>query len=103
MQKYVLIPYILYKTAYKGTKKVLFVQKNDEFCIFFEKNLHIWNKSSTFAPAFEKQWSKIYAMIAQLVEHDLAKVGVASSSLVHRSYGRMQGWPCIFLPRWRNW
>jgi len=54
MQKYVLIPYILYKTAYKGTKKVLFVQKNDEFCIFFEKNLHIWNKSSTFAPAFEK-------------------------------------------------
>ncbi len=24
-------------------------------------------------------------MIAQLVEHDLAKVGVASSSLVHRS------------------
>ncbi len=25
------------------------------------------------------------AMIAQLVEHDLAKVGVASSSLVHRS------------------
>ncbi len=29
-------------------------------------------------------------MIAQLVEHDLAKVGVASSSLVHRSYGNMQ-------------
>ena len=26
-----------------------------------------------------------HAMIAQLVEHDLAKVGVASSSLVHRS------------------
>ena len=25
-------------------------------------------------------------MIAQLVEHDLAKVGVASSSLVHRSF-----------------
>ena len=26
------------------------------------------------------------AVIAQLVEHDLAKVGVASSSLVYRSY-----------------
>ncbi len=26
-----------------------------------------------------------YAVIAQLVEHNLAKVGVASSSLVHRS------------------
>ena len=34
------------------------------------------------------------AEIAQLVEHDLAKVGVASSSLVFRSF---------FLPRWRNW
>ena len=28
---------------------------------------------------------KAYAEIAQLVEHDLAKVGVASSSLVFRS------------------
>ena len=36
----------------------------------------------TFAPAFEK---KKPAEIAQLVEHDLAKVGVASSSLVFRS------------------
>ena len=33
------------------------------------------------------------AEIAQLVEHDLAKVGVASSSLVCRS----------MLPKWRNW
>ena len=37
---------------------------------------------------------KKIAEIAQLVEHDLAKVGVASSSLVFRSF---------FLPRWRNW
>ena len=29
-------------------------------------------------------------MIAQLVEHDLAKVGVASSSLVHRSVKILQ-------------
>ncbi len=40
----------------------------------------------TFALAFErKKASKKYAEIAQLVEHDLAKVGVASSSLVFRS------------------
>ena len=35
----------------------------------------------------------IQAGIAQLVEHDLAKVGVASSSLVSRS---------IRMPRWWN-
>ena len=43
----------------------------------------------TFAPAFEGRESleivKSDAEIAQLVEHDLAKVGVASSSLVFRS------------------
>ena len=32
-----------------------------------------------------KTQRKAYAEIAQLVEHDLAKVGVASSSLVFRS------------------
>ena len=47
---------------------------------------------------------KVDAVIAQLVEHDLAKVGVASSSLVYRSVS------CInakenhsHKPRWRNW
>ena len=45
-------------------------------------------------------------MIAQLVEHDLAKVGVASSSLVHRSVKILQD---LFLhlfskshPRWEK-
>ncbi len=33
----------------------------------------------------EVKCSYKYAVIAQLVEHNLAKVGVASSSLVHRS------------------
>ena len=33
-------------------------------------------------------FTKINAEIAQLVEHDLAKVGVASSSLVFRSFFR---------------
>ena len=37
-------------------------------------------KSCTFASV------RNHAEIAQLVEHDLAKVGVASSSLVFRSY-----------------
>ena len=52
--------------------------------------------SITFASAFVKE-SKRYlnrcmrdAAIAQLVEHDLAKVGVASSSLVCRSHGNAQ-------------
>jgi hypothetical protein len=36
------------------------------------------------------------ARIAQLVEHDLAKVGVAGSSPVSRSF-------FLQLPEWRNW
>ena len=40
-------------------------------------------KVCTFAPDFEREIDP--AEIAQLVEHDLAKVGVASSSLVFRS------------------
>ena len=35
---------------------------------------------------FKKARSRKYARIAQLVEHDLAKVGVAGSSPVSRSY-----------------
>ena len=40
------------------------------------------------------------AEIAQLVEHNLAKVRVASSSLVFRStqFGLQ-----LPMPRWRNW
>ena len=38
--------------------------------------------------------SPVVAEIAQLVEHNLAKVGVASSSLVFRS--------TVMMPRWRN-
>ena len=46
-------------------------------------------KSSTFALAIGKQAPQ-NAEIAQLVEHNLAKVGVASSSLVFRSiYGAL--------------
>ncbi len=41
-----------------------------------------FEKSITFAIPF---YNTAIAEIAQLVEHDLAKVGVASSSLVFRS------------------
>ena len=49
-----------------------------------------FGKMPTFATA--------NAEIAQLVEHTLAKVGVASSSLVFRSSVH-----CLLMPRWRNW
>ena len=37
------------------------------------------------------------AEIAQLVEHDLAKVGVASSSLVFRSKGLLNAFRRLFI------
>ena len=40
---------------------------------------------------FESPPLHLFAEIAQLVEHNLAKVGVASSSLVFRSQGRSNG------------
>ena len=48
------------------------------------------------------------AEIAQLVEHDLAKVGVASSSLVCRSLlfdiqNNPQAIAREQMPKWRNW
>ena len=46
----------------------------------FAKKFGSFKKVRTFAIPFGK-----YAEIAQLVEHNLAKVGVASSSLVFRS------------------
>ena len=59
---------------------------------------------TTFATAFREMLlaKGKQAEIAQLVEHDLAKVGVAGSSPVFRS----TFWINIFLnltPRWRNW
>ena len=47
------------------------------------------------------------AKIAQLVEHNLAKVGVAGSSPVFRSHIEQKRVLKIgfnsFMPRWRNW
>ena len=46
----------------------------------------------TFALAFDGKRESKEAEIAQLVEHDLAKVGVASSSLVFRSKTPARKW-----------
>ena len=72
-----------------------FCRKNRFFCNFFEKKFGSFSKSCTFALAKRndavgslKFWynkAKQIAEIAQLVEHNLAKVRVASSSLVFRS------------------
>ena len=50
------------------------------FVKIFAEKFGTFKKVRTFAIPFGK-----YAEIAQLVEHNLAKVGVASSSLVFRS------------------
>ena len=45
---------------------------------------------------------RFLARIAQLVEHDLAKVGVASSSLVSRSFFLRSFEVVKSVPWWRN-
>ena len=59
-----------------------------EFLIIYQNYLAVTGNYPTFAPAHR------HAEIAQLVEHDLAKVGVAGSSPVFRSthaYGCRNG------------
>ena len=70
-----------------------------EVCHFFQKkivdNFGSFEKKTTFALAIGKTTSVVSekAEIAQLVEHNLAKVRVASSSLVFRSLSsRMLEW-----------
>ena len=61
------------------TEKKLFIKKSSQKFAVLKKRL-------TFATAFrEVLLAKEIAEIAQLVEHDLAKVGVAGSSPVFRS------------------
>ena len=76
-----------------------------EICHFFQKkivdNFGSFEKRTTFALAIGKMMNgcRNNAEIAQLVEHNLAKVRVASSSLVfrskHKGLRRKK-------PRWRN-
>ena len=60
-------------------------QKSKKMCAFFVKRFGSLKILRTFAIPNETKVSKKNAEIAQLVEHNLAKVGVASSSLVFRS------------------
>ena len=66
-----------------------------EICHFFQKkivdNFGSFEKRTTFALAIGKMMNGCgnNAEIAQLVEHNLAKVRVASSSLVFRSFYEM--------------
>ena len=69
-----------------------FHKKNAQKMIFFAKIFGQFKNLPYLCTRFRKRSGGLEeiedvfnAMIAQLVEHDLAKVGVASSSLVHRS------------------
>ena len=78
-----------------------------EICHFFQKkivdNFGSFEKRTTFALAIGKMMNgcRSNAEIAQLVEHNLAKVRVASSSLVFRSSKRKELREKT-MPRWRN-
>ena len=78
-------------TAYKtvnGIRHVWTTFSDDQIDLNFSNqnltNFARLKNSNIFATLFKTR-SETYAGIAQLVEHDLAKVGVASSSLVSRS------------------
>ena len=74
------------KIDQKTTKSGIFdrfLRKNDVFSKKVAKRFGSNEKMRTFAIPNEKNGSP--AEVAQLVEHNLAKVGVASSSLVFRS------------------
>ena len=68
----------------------MILMKKDTHKLFpkkMSKSLWCLKKSLIFATAFrEVLLAKEIAEIAQLVEHDLAKVGVAGSSPVFRSF-----------------
>jgi hypothetical protein len=84
---------------------------------FLEKNTLIFSHLRLFAKTFEIflalaldniRTSRIFvssnARVAQLVEHDLAKVGVASSNLVSRSKNPPTRWIFSFAanPKWSS-
>ena len=63
-------------------EKSSFSRKNALFLKFFAKKFGSNKKMPTFAIPNETNTVSKHAEVAQLVEHNLAKVGVASSSLV---------------------
>ena len=89
-------------------KKRVPLQPHLEKCIIRKRFFHIsrlltylFAKVQTGMIAFEEK-----AEIAQSVEHNLAKVGVAGPSPVFRSLieqKRVIRNGLMFMPRWRNW
>ena len=65
--------------------RLLRIARSDELRKKAREKFGERKKRITFATAFERECDIHIAEIAQLVEHNLAKVGVASSSLVFRS------------------
>ena len=76
------------------------------FLHFFCKIFGQFNKTSYLC---NRKSETTTAKIAQLVEHDLAKVGVAGSSPVFRSNAKINPWSLLttqadeFKSGWRNW
>ena len=71
-------------------------RKNDKKCAFFENfRKKVW-KFKIYAYLCNPI-TGTYAEVAQLVEHNLAKVGVASSSLVFRSKQKKSAEMLTFL------
>ena len=64
----------------------VFLEKSENFMRFLQKNIWRFQISSYLCNPKRKN-----AEVAQLVEHNLAKVGVASSSLVFRSKNNKTG------------
>ena len=91
-------------SPYKAYFFGVFEEKCTFFSLFFRNclvvqkkavPLHSQNGNDTVAPWNTEQQIKKFAEIAQLVEHNLAKVRVASSSLVFRS----KVWICVYNRR----
>ena len=83
--------------ADKRGEFLYFKYKIKKFAFFLKKNAQKICRIKKVVPLqrIRKEWD-LNAEIAQLVEHDLAKVGVASSSLVFRSilkrYAQVAEW-----------
>ena len=85
--------------ALNNQDKSLRNYRKNAFFAFFSRNIwRVQKKAVPLHPLSEESvCSFIIAAIAQLVEHDLAKVGVASSSLVCRSKEGQDIVPAFFL------
>ena len=83
----------------KNAQKVCQFQKKHYLCTAFREMLLPKGR-------IQVEYRRKFAEIAQLVEHNLAKVGVAGPSPVFRSFVEQKrvirnGLMC--MPRWRNW